>query len=208
MSGWWDIFHAGETQGIRWFSWVGQISKGCSCSLQFLSKAVQSSSNEKCHLNIRSKRTLNCPVEIMLNNYSNRPCADCFISFILLNLRRGTNVLKCVLKQLLPWTQILCWIRKITFLIFSCTNAKVLPSLNFPDPFYERIAFQYPGAKPYIPSEQEIFLCPCGWQVPTVLSEPAMQLGNACSKAANFRYNWYIHSLWIRHLLFVSYQHQ
>lgn len=51
--------------------------------------------HEKCHLHIRSKKTLNHPVEIMLNNDSNRPCADCFNFFILLNLRRGTNVLKC-----------------------------------------------------------------------------------------------------------------
>lgn len=160
MPGWLHAFHTGEAQGIHWGFWVGQISKGSLCSLQF-------------------KRSLNRPVGIPQPEVT--PWADCFNFFIPLNLRRGTKVLKGALKQLLPWAQILCWVREVTFFIFTCTNAKPLPSLNFPDPFCELIAFQYSGVKSYIPSEQDIFPCPWSWQV---LIEPAMQLGNAFSKGS------------------------
>lgn len=64
-------------------------------------------------------------------NYGNRPWADCFNSFLLLNLKTGLNVLKYSLKRLLPWTQMLCWMRQVKFFISSGTTAKLLCSLLF-----------------------------------------------------------------------------
>lgn len=64
-------------------------------------------------------------------NYGNRPWADCFNSFLLLNLKPGPNVLKYSLKQLLPRTRIPCWIRQVKFFISSGTTAKPLRSLLF-----------------------------------------------------------------------------
>lgn len=57
-SGWWAVFHIGETQGNHWNSGLGRTSKGCPFNVQLLSSSVQSFRDEPFPLPSRSTSPL------------------------------------------------------------------------------------------------------------------------------------------------------